>query len=76
MLKLQYLATCCEEPTHWKRPGCWKEERQKEKGAAEDGMVGDITDAVDVNLNELRDSEGQGSLTCCNLWCHKELERA
>ena len=22
-LKLYYLATWCEEPTHWKRPGCW-----------------------------------------------------
>ena len=50
--------------------------KAKEKGAAEDGMVGGITDAVDVNLSELGDSEGQGSLTCCNLWCHKELERA
>ena len=26
MLKLkdQYLATCCEELTHWKRPWCWE----------------------------------------------------
>ena len=23
-LKLQYLATWCEEPTHWKRPWCWE----------------------------------------------------
>ena len=23
-LKLQYLATSCEELTHWKRPWCWK----------------------------------------------------
>ena len=23
MLKLQYLATWCEEPTHWKRSCCW-----------------------------------------------------
>ena len=24
MLKLHYLATCCEEQTHWKRPWCWE----------------------------------------------------
>ena len=24
MLKLQYLATWCEEPTHWKRYWCWE----------------------------------------------------
>ena len=29
-LKLQYLVTWCEEPTHWKRPWCW--ERLKTKG--------------------------------------------
>ena len=23
-LKLQYFATWCEEPTHWKRPWCWE----------------------------------------------------
>ena len=23
-LKLQYLATWCEEPTHWERPWCWE----------------------------------------------------
>ena len=23
-LKLQYLATSCEELTDWKRPGCWE----------------------------------------------------
>ena len=23
-LKLQYLATLCEELTHWKRPSCWE----------------------------------------------------
>ena len=29
-LKLQYLATWCEQPTHWKRPWCW--ERLKAEG--------------------------------------------
>ena len=33
-LKLQYLATCCEEVTHWKRPWCW--ERLKAGGEGGD----------------------------------------
>ena len=34
-LKLQYLVTWCEEPTHWKRPWCW--ERLKAKGEGVSG---------------------------------------
>ena len=34
-----------------------------------------ITDSADMDLSEtLGDSEGQGSLTCCSLWGHKELD--
>ena len=33
-LKLQYLATWCEELTHWKRPRCW--ERLKVGGEGDD----------------------------------------
>ena len=31
-LKLQYLATWCEELTHWKRPWCWEILKAKEDG--------------------------------------------
>ena len=34
------LATWCEELTHWKRPWCWEDWRQEEKGMTEDEMVG------------------------------------
>ena len=34
------LFTWCEEPTHWKRPWCWKRLGQEKKGAMEDEMVG------------------------------------
>ena len=33
------LATWWEEPTHWKRPWCSEDWRQKDKGVAEDEMV-------------------------------------
>ena len=40
-LKLQYLASWCEELIPWKRPWCRKDQRQEEeKGTPEDEMVG------------------------------------
>ena len=34
-----------------------------------------ITDATNMNLGETPgDGEGQGSLMCCSLWGHKELD--
>ena len=41
-LKPQYLATCCEELTHWKRPWWCEEWGQEEKGVAEDEMVREL----------------------------------
>ena len=34
------LATWCKELTHLKRPWCWEDWRQEEKGTTEDEMVG------------------------------------
>ena len=34
------LATSCEELTHWKRPWCWEEWGQRDKGTTEDEMTG------------------------------------
>ena len=34
----------------------------------------DITDSMDLSLNTLGDSEGQGSLACCSPWGRKELD--
>ena len=33
-----------------------------------------ITDSMDMSLNKLGDSEGQGSLACCSLQAHKGLD--
>ena len=38
-LKLQYLATWCKEPSHWKTPDAGKDWKEKDKGVAEDEMV-------------------------------------
>ena len=58
-----------------KDPDAWKDWRQKEKGMTENEMVG-----WHHWFNEhefewtLEDSEGQGSLACCNSWGHKESD--
>ena len=49
-LKLQYLATWCKEPTHWKRPWCW--ERLKAWGGYDRGWNG-IMDSKDLSLSQL-----------------------
>ena len=74
-LKVQYFATWCEEPTHWRRPGCWKRLKAREEGATEDEMVGwhhqfngqEFEQALGVG-------DGQGSLVCCSPWGSKESD--
>ena len=72
-LKLQYLATWCEELTHMKRPWCWEDWRKEEKETTEDKMVGQHhwfnghgfgwTPGV---------GDGQGGLVCCGSWGRKD----
>jgi len=66
--------TWCEELTHWKRPWCWKDWRQETR-TTEDEM---IWWHHQLNGHEFEQApgvgDGQGSLTCCIPWCHKELE--
>ena len=38
--KLQYFGHLIQELTPWKRPWCWKDWRQEEKGMTEDEMAG------------------------------------
>ena len=35
-----------------------------------------INDLMDMNLGELPDGEGQGSLACCSPWGHEESDTA
>ena len=69
------LATWCTELTHWKRPWCWKDWRQEEKGTSEDEKVGWHHQ---LNWHELEQAlgagDGQGSLACCSLWSCKESD--
>ena len=76
MLRLtyQYLATWCKELTHWKSPWCCERLR------AEEGKTEDEIAEWHPQLNghefkqTLEDSEGQGILACCSLWCHSQMQ--
>ena len=50
-----------------------KIEGRGRRRVAEDEMVGSITSSMDLTLNKLLESEGQGSLACCSPWGCKEL---
>ena len=69
------LATWCEELTHWKRPWCWKDWRQEEKGTTEYEMVG-WHHWIDGHEFEQAPGVGdeQGGLVCCSPWGCKELD--
>ena len=74
-LKLQYLATWCEELTHLKRPWCWERLKAGGEGAGEDEMVGwhhwlnphEFEQALGVG-------DGQRSLVCSSPWGSKQLD--
>ena len=75
-LKLQYLATWCEELTHLKRPWCW--ERMKSGGEGDDrGWDGWMASPTWWILVWARSGsgDGQGSLTCYSPWGRKSWTR-
>ena len=59
-----------------KDPDVGKDWGQEEKGATEDEMLGWHHWFNEHEFEQtLGDGEGQGSLMCCSLWHHKELDR-
>ena len=52
-LKLQYLATWYEEPTHWKRLWFWETEGRGRRRQQRMRWLGGFTDSTDMNLIKL-----------------------
>ena len=74
-LKLNTLATWCEELTHWKRPWCWERLKVGGEGMTEDEIVGwHHWLSGHEFVQTPGDSEGQGSLACCSPWGHKKSD--
>ena len=72
MLKLQYLATWCKEPTQRKKPTLGKIKGRRRRGRQRmrwlDSMNGHKFEQTPG------DSKGQGSLACCSPWGCKESD--
>ena len=76
MLKLKlYLATWCEESTHWKRTWCWERLKAGGEGGDRrwDGWMASPTQWTWVWATP-GVVDGQGSLVCCSPWGHKESD--
>ena len=52
-LKLQYLATWCEELTYWKRPWCWARLKAGGEGDDRDGWMASLTQWTWVWVNSI-----------------------
>ena len=74
-LKVQYLATWCEELTLGKDPDAGKDRRWEEKGMTEDEMVGWHHRLDGHECEQVPGvGDGQGSLACCSPWDCKESD--
>ena len=73
-LKLQHFGHLIRRADSLEKTDAGKDWRQEEKGTTEDEMVG----RHHHNGHEFEQSSGvgdeQGSLVCCSLWGHKELD--
>ena len=69
------MLTDVKSPLTGKDPDAGKDLRQEEKGTTENEMVGWHHWLNEREFEQTPEqSEGLGSLVCCGLWGHKELD--
>ena len=74
-LKLQYFGYLMRRAEHLKRPWCWEDWRQEEKGTTEDEMAGWHHRLNGLGFGwTLGDGDGQGGLACCGSQGRKESD--
>ena len=73
-LKLQYLATLCEELAHWKRVWCWERLRARGEGDNRDERIHWYHWLNGHEFEQIPgDSQGKESLVCWSSWGWKSL---
>jgi len=71
-LKLQYFGHVRQSASSLKKMLMLEKiEGRRRKGQQRMRWLESITDTMDTSLSKLGDSEGQGSLACCNPWVRK-----
>ena len=74
-LKLQYFDHLMQRADSFEKTlMLGKIEGGRKRGWQRMRLLDTITDSMDMDLNKLRDSGGQGSLACCSPWGWKELD--
>ena len=74
-LKLQYFGHLMRRADSFEKTVMLgKIEGKRQRGQQRMRWLYGITDSMDMSLVELRVGDGQGGLTCCDSWGHKELD--
>ena len=73
-LKLQYFDHLMQRADSLEKTLMLGKIESRRRGQQRMRWLDSITNSMDMNLSKRGDSVGQGSLSCCNSWGHKESD--